>query len=71
MARLYVLVNGSVVDFVNYSQGLRQMDPLFLLLFVVVTKLSKMISIMVNNGSLAKFLVNRGTLNIFSFFVRR
>jgi hypothetical protein len=57
-----VLVNGSSNGFFSSSRGLRQRDPLSVLLFVFVMEaLSRMISVVVSGGLLEGFKVGNAT----------
>ena len=67
--RFSILVNGTPTSFFNSSPGLRQEDPLFPFLFVIVMEvLSKMIYALVNVGLYSGFMVgprSGGIVNIF------
>jgi hypothetical protein len=54
--RFYIIVNGTPSSFFNSSRGLRQGDPLSLLLFVVVMEaLSRMLIAALDQGNLTGF----------------
>ena len=58
MVRFLVLMNGTPKDFFDSSRGVRQGDPLSLLLFVVVMEaFSIMMNVAVDRGLLARFSV--------------
>jgi hypothetical protein len=62
--RISVLLNGSLTSFFNSYRGLRQGDPLSLLLFVIIMKaLREIISAIVNGVSLSGF--STGPMNFF------
>jgi hypothetical protein len=63
-----ILINGTHSGFINSSQGLRQGDPLFPLLFVIVMEvLCQMMSAAVNGGFISGF--SMGSRNYELLFV--
>jgi hypothetical protein len=56
LIHFFILVNGSLSSFFTSSRGLRQEDPLSPFLFVVVMEaLSKMLTVIVDEGLLSCF----------------
>ena len=58
MVCLFVLINGASADFFSNSRGVRQGDPLSLLLFVLVMEVfSRMMNATVERDHMSRFLV--------------